>query len=313
MVSSYGDFVNIMNFPSDFTIDFMGVGTPKCGTEWLVACLSEHPEIDFSQHKEPHFFLSPPQDNEFFQNVYTINRLKTVDEYRNDFSWDTGKKRGEFSIQYVFDKPALMKVKEAFPNIRIILAIRNPVRFLYSLYWYLKYSHAHHKMPDTFEEAIASENTTQPYHKSKARFATHIKNCMDIFSKEQLLVVPLLDIRDNPKKTLKEVYEFIGVDSSFEPSVLYKRKNKTTKLRHPFIAEITDFAINTMLELKMDRALNNLINTDCFIKKAYRKIMYTSESYPPMAKATEQKLKEEFRQEVETIEQLLQRDLQAWK
>lgn len=301
-----------MEIPKDLTVDFIGVGTPKCGTEWIVACLREHPEVDFSLHKEPHVFMSL-QDSKLMGRAYAINRLKTIEEYKNDFTWKEGTKKGEFSIQYIFDKKALEKTKKAFPNAKIILTIRNPVDWLYSLYWYLRFSNAYHRIPATFEEALETTNPDQPYHKNKANFGDHIKMCMDIFGRKNLLIIPLEDVKNSPEKTIKKIYSFVGIDPNYNPTMLNVHMNKTTALRFPGLSKYIDFLINTMVILKLDRLLNHAINVDCRFRRIYQKIAHTDKKYPPMSKETRKKLKREFKDQIEKVEKLLKRDFSHWK
>jgi len=44
------------NMPSTFKADFLGIGTPKCGSTWLFFALGQHPKICLSEPKEINYF-----------------------------------------------------------------------------------------------------------------------------------------------------------------------------------------------------------------------------------------------------------------
>lgn len=294
-----------------FTIDFMGIGTPKCGTEWVVACLREHPEIDFSKHKEINYFLSPTKGVTNF--VYENIRIKTPKEYKKQFSWEKNKKRGVWNNHYIFDNSALEKVKRAFPDIKIIVALRNPVKYLYSIYWYLKYSHIYHLIPETFEKALETKIKDDLYNKKNAKFGTLLKNVKKIFGNENVFVVLVDDIKEKPDRAIKALYKFLEVDPEFNPESAFKRINPTKEIRFPILMKYIHKLVETITKSGYGNLINDLINTANPIKKIYKLIMHKDQKYPPIKPDTEKKLKKYYKKEVEILEKLLKRNLDDWK
>ena len=73
-----------------FRANFMVIGAQKCGTTSLARQLSEHPEICFSDEKEPGFFNS------------TTDWKLGLEEYHRLYSPSLGQLCGEASTMYTF-------------------------------------------------------------------------------------------------------------------------------------------------------------------------------------------------------------------
>ena len=100
-------------------IDFIGLGAQKAGTSWVYACLYEHPEIH-APIKELHFF-----SRDRFS--------KGKDWYESHFSHrKEGQKVGEFSTSYLYSKETPERIKELYPEVKLIAIVRNPVTRAYS-------------------------------------------------------------------------------------------------------------------------------------------------------------------------------------
>lgn len=107
---------------------FFIVGAPKCSTSSLALHLSEHPEIAFSEPKEPHYFSSdypfgPPE-------------MSSLDNYLNCFC-PTERTRifGEGSVFYLYSNEAIQKIEEfSSGQAKYIVCLRNPVDASFSLH-----------------------------------------------------------------------------------------------------------------------------------------------------------------------------------
>ncbi len=75
--------------------NFFIVGAPKCGTTALAAYLKEHPQVFFSDPKEPHYF------NDDFANRHTTS-LQTYLSYFHD-ALDSHLAIGKYQL-YFFKK-----------------------------------------------------------------------------------------------------------------------------------------------------------------------------------------------------------------
>ncbi|MFZ4733319.1 MAG: sulfotransferase family protein [Pirellulales bacterium] len=95
-------------------LHFLGIGAQKSGTSWLHAVLCQHPAIRFPGVKEVHF--------------WDQQRHLGLDWYRGLFAGDDGRRAGEITPAYAILPPAtIAEVREAFPSVRLIYLIRNPI------------------------------------------------------------------------------------------------------------------------------------------------------------------------------------------
>src|SRR5690606_30424745 len=102
-------------------IDFIGIGASKSASSWVYQCLSEHPSICASRRKEIRFF----------DNIH--NFKKGLVWYFSFFpEKKEGQLMGEFSPMYIELTQTAKRIKELFPDVKMIAIFRNPVERIYS-------------------------------------------------------------------------------------------------------------------------------------------------------------------------------------
>lgn len=301
---------DIRTKPKDFNIDVVGIGTPKCGTEWLVYYLRKHPQIDFSKHKEPSFFLS--KDVCLYDFFFEKMRPTTWEEYTKEFSNGQSKLKMEFTINYIFDRKGLFLLKEAFPSVKIIIALRNPINFLYSHFWYLKQSSMYGKLPDTFEEFLCLKDATRPYGKHTAFFAEKVKFCIELFGVSNTHIILMDDIINSPDTVLSKLCEFLNIDSALMTRDAYILRNPTNMLRFPVIMRFISLFIRVLVFFGFSKQLNTIMHSDSNIRYFYRKILHKSVKYPDMLDTTRRMLMAEFKTDILALEKVINRDLSKW-
>ena len=214
-------------------IDFLGIGCIRSGSTWLAESLRQHPQIVFPNLTEDAAFskynLSSKEIN-FFNNpfVHDVEEAgrstwgKGLDWYKNLFLEKEGNadcKYGEFSPNYMFRRESVRRIKTLFPNIKLILTLRNPVDMLHSFYLLRKRS-IRFILPQTFEEAIE-----QGYYVDYGYYFKHLEPFFRIFGHQNIKVVLLDDIKNHPKNVVKDVYRFLGVSTDYMPNVFGQKIN----------------------------------------------------------------------------------------
>lgn len=101
---------------------FMIIGEAKCGTTSLYHYLCQHPQIISASNKEIHFFDRRPK--QFF-------RYSKYFPLRSFFS-NQGLITGEASPSYLYFPNCAEKISEKFPDMKIIIILRNPSCRAYS-------------------------------------------------------------------------------------------------------------------------------------------------------------------------------------
>ncbi len=203
--------------------DFIIIGAQKAGTSSLYFYLSQHPGITVSATKEIHYY-----------NYYAL-RGKGLGWYRSFFPLMLSSKHqvtGEASPYYLFDENVPPRIKKDIPDVKLIALLRNPIDRAYSAYNMNKRQENRKDFP-TFEEAISNEDMSSEQsvlYLFRGRYADHIKNWHRHFNRDQFLFIKSEEFFQNPKKTLGEVYEFLGVERIYPDNIQAQEVGNYTDL-----------------------------------------------------------------------------------
>ena len=187
--------------------------------------LRHHPEINVSMNKEPCFFSE--------------NYNKGFDWYKKNWSSKKGIK-GEFTNHYIFKKEALEKLKKDFPNVKIIVLLREPISRSISHYRMVcryKNFQKNIKINDLDKDIIY-----------RSYYFDHISFLFKTFSKKQILVEYYDNILQDPQLLLDKVNKFLNVQiidfsnhinkwhgKGYNPK--YIILTKVTKVIHEFLSK----------------------------------------------------------------------------
>ncbi len=195
--------------------DFLIVGVGKCGTSSLYVYLNEHPQILRPVEKEIHFLNH--------QNHWNQGE----DWYRSHFPpipEGCHFLTGEATPWYITTFNAERKVFELFPEVKPIVLLRNPVD--------RAISHYHMHVADgrdrrSLEEAMTAEMEilqgledptqvgktnywqTQQGYLLLGLYFYFLKKWVQVFSKQQLLILKSEDLYQQPAEIMKQVYDFL--------------------------------------------------------------------------------------------------------
>ena len=209
--------------------DFIVIGAMRSGTSTLYNCLKQHPYILSAMKKEIHYFDIPR------------NFEKGIHWYNSQFP-KKGRSfiTGEATPSLLFFKDAPKKVKQLFPNIKLIAILRDPVARAFSHYKKILYGSRHldaSKTPKnvenkTFEIALQLEEARiksdhRAAHKfsyfGRGKYSDQLKNWFKFFPKEQFHIIIFEEFITNPEKHVNEVFRFLGLP---EHKILsYENKN----------------------------------------------------------------------------------------
>jgi hypothetical protein len=197
------------------------VGAPKCGTTAWATYLGEHPQVFFSDPKEPGHFQTD------FPGTLHVRDEK---DYRALFRGaGNAKVIGEGTPRYLFSAAAAQNIKAFNPAARILIFLRDQVDYLPSLHNQQLFNGS--EVIEDFETAwrLSSSGRAPPSareprfldYEAQGRFHEQVMRYVDAFGREQVRVFHFDDWTRNPIAVYREILDFLGLDddgrTSFEP------------------------------------------------------------------------------------------------
>jgi Sulfotransferase domain len=230
---------NLMRLMPDFII----IGTMRGGTTSLYSYLTDHPQIGSAYMKEVHFFdVYYHKGLSWYRSQFPSAVQKIYAERVQKHSFVTG----EASPYYLFHPHAPRRIAKILPRVKLVVLLRNPVSRAYSHYYH-EVAGGHEAL--SFEEAIDREeerigkeaeklaqdgryvsfNHRHFSYLSRGIYVDQLKIWMDIFPREQFLVLKSEDFYADPAAGLKQVLQFIEVPDVGikEQKEVYEQLNTT--------------------------------------------------------------------------------------
>lgn len=299
--------------------NFIVAGAPRCGSTALYAYLSAHPQIFMSKVKELNYFADD------FPAMQKIN-FRTHDDYLLQFADATEAHLGvgEASPFYLFSKVAFEKMHASLPNAKIIVSLRNPVDFVHS-YHQLNLSLLREDEEDLQKAWALQDERKQgkslPKNLREAelliygelgKFSQYIEKLFAIYPREQIKIILLDDWKVDAQAVYEALLAFLEIPSDgredFTPvNANFENKSKfLAKLFHPS-PKVYDFFMKVI----------SLLGAG-FMEKVsvvYNKIERLNTAPAKRAEMDAEfraYLVEYFREDIEKLAQLINRDLEGW-
>ncbi len=285
-------------------LNFIGIGVQRSGTSWLYNALRQHPEVSFGMQKEINFFN---ETNCFYnEEVMPKNFSKGIKWYLRQLNLKEGKMNGEISPSYFSDEYASYRIKELFPNVKILAILRNPIDRAYSQYrFFCSGSRCH--LHGNFDTAVRK----YPEFIERGFYYKHLKKYYELFPRGNVGTFIYDDLAENPQKFLSDIEKFLGI-SEFMPENLFKKVNQPRV--YPQAVEKIIFEIRKFQRFP---SVDRLFGTEAFIKLRDKFNENLASKRPvfkidPLKKETIQYLKGVFREDILKLQQLINRDLSIW-
>jgi Sulfotransferase domain len=290
------------------------IGAAKAGTTALYNYLTQHPQVFLSQVKEPEFFS---------KEEYYARGLDWYQEWHFEGAEEYSV-RAEATPHYLYwsDKVA-PRIKEAYRerSVNFIVSFRHPVSRAYSWYWNM----VREGIEDLdFDEALRVEerrlkqNRNELYqlgsmaygYSAGSRYASLLQPYLELFSPENFFFVLQDDLKFRANETCREIFEFLGIESSIEINL--SNSNRATmprsRLLHKALRRRPPFQefIKPFIPIRVRRVRRSLKS----------KIMETNlkeTPYAPLHPQLASELRLSYRTEIEKLEKIIGRELSSWK
>ncbi len=214
-------------------LDFIVIGAAKSGTTTLFELSKKHPEIFMPREKEIPFF-----SDEYLYKKGISWYLSTYFRYNDE------RKCGSMTPQYMLGEGAnnpdkvAERIKQDFPDIKIVAILRHPVERAYSHYQMLS-QRGHFKkgfsvtVEDLLNDSSLDDYRTglNPIEDSNAfllgsEYGRILSYYYKKFSREQILVLFTDDLKRDPSSVLENYFGFLGINTTYKPETLGKEFRK---------------------------------------------------------------------------------------
>ena len=300
-------------------------GAPRAGTTSLHSLLAQHPDVYMSKVKEPHYFardINRRYEEHAGRPIPSL--IRTEERYLKLFEGaGEAAVRGESSVYYLYSEVAAQEIARFAPDARIIVMLREPADFLYSLHGRLR-SMGDEDRP--FAEALELEPARARGQQLPrtvrfpeilryswyTRYAENLERFQRLFGSERVLVLLFEDYRSEKERVWGEVLDFLGVaraDLPEEEFVNPHQEPRSTRLT-VFLRERAHWLDDPPAGSRWSLATRAR-------RRAYRvleRFNWRDRQRPPMDAVLRERLRAEYRPEAERVAELLERPdvLERW-
>jgi len=288
--------------------DFFLAGAPKSGTTALSEYLREHPGVFFSNPKELNYFCEDFAEHRF---------IRTRADYEKQFMAAAPEQRvGEGSVVYLYSRVALANIRAFNPDAQIIIMLRNPLDMIPALHQ--QFLAALYEDEPSFERAWSlQEERAQGRHIPRlcrepellayrriGLLGEQVERLWRVFPREQTLLILFDDFIADTAATYRQVLDFLGLedDGRNEFPVVNEAHALRTGLAGRVVRSAPPALRNLITRMRyhpVTRALPAL--ADRWLKQPQPRT--------ELSGAFREGLKAAFREDVELLGQLLERDL----
>ena len=254
--------------------DFIIIGAGRAGTTALYSYLIQHPLIAAASTDnnesvaDLHFFEYIISNNiQWYKSHFPILFSKS-NKHKNSFI------TGEYTSTYMYHPDVPKRIFNLLPKIKLIVILRNPIDKAYSTY---QQQFRFGEYTTSFEDAINAEfrridlnkdfpelNSDNPNFKNYVAqniirhgiYADYLETWLEIFNKEQILILNSDDLKKSTKETLRRVFNFLNV-SNYD----IKDTSQVNVGKYPTINKITRKKLIEFFKPHNQR-LNKLLDTE---------------------------------------------------
>ncbi len=307
---------------------FLIVGAVKAGTTSIHEYLQMHPEVYMSPVKETNYFsdadmlfdhfnvdykqdinvnldkyLSGPMDTKIH-----IAHVRTAAQYDALYKNVTNQKAiGEVSNSYLYCPSTAQKIKEALPDVQIVMILRNPIERLYSQFL------MNLKLGKIAERDLLKEIAADQAKSLKGWGVSHlylevglyyeqVKRYTDLFPGHKIKILFYDDYKQQPKQAMQELFAFLHVNPAFEPD-MSQRYNEAGM---PRFGKLNYW----LTQIGVYGLVKRLFPAD--IKERLKSVIYTRSNIPSITPQEKAWLIDYYRSDVQQLSTLLNKDLSHW-
>jgi hypothetical protein len=279
-------------------VSFLYIGTGRSASTWFFEVLREHPRV----------FVPLNKGTFYFSHFYASGREWYDGFFRTSHN---ASMVGEVCEDYLSNRDALQRIKEYRSDIRLVCCLRNPYERAISAWRFLNRN-------GIGTESLADQGAIRPDIFFMGNYGSQIEFLLSLFEREQVLLIVFDDVVRAPREVVRNLYEFLGVDSRFQPKCVDRVSNANGK---PRIRPVARFVNKVhMLSWGRSRFFSNFvgrIKRIGWIRSMVRKILYdergVTETWINRLVDFPDEVIVQYEEEITKLEGLLGRSLAHWR
>lgn len=304
------------------TPNFFIVGAAKSGTTAVARYLAEHPQVYMSPIKEPSYFardiIGTLQPSGWARNQRGLDRylkgrmsgrrggcVLEWEAYLRLFRNVVGETAiGEASTAYLISPKAPSDIRSAIPRARIIILLRSPIERVVSTYrMFCRNGRLRTGLSEIIQyNGSGALSEWRRMLLETRKVATGVERFLNTFSESQVAWYFHEELSSDAIAVMQRMYTFLQIDPAFRPDVS-RRYNEETLPKAPLLH-------HAMRTAGLWDVANRV--TPAKVRPLLRRFFFQARSQPPLSATDRGILVEYFREDVNRLSYLLQRDLSHW-
>ena len=295
--------------------NFFIVGAPKCGTTALSEYLKTHKDIFISNPKEIHFFAS---------DFKKLSCAKNLEEYISLFNVDTYdyKAIGEASVFHLYSDDAIENIYNFNKDAKIIVMLRSPIDYIYS--YHSQALFAGNEIIEDFKHAWSMQKSRKLgnnipstckskkilLYKEASLFGEQVERLLNVFPKKQVHFILIDDLKKNVRQVYLEVLAFLDVKD--DGKIDFEKVNENKKHRFKSLGKLRNNPPKGLISIvKKFKKVVGIENIS--LMKKIHELNREKVQREPLSQEFKKELLDEFIDDINKLEKLINRDLSVWK
>ena len=296
------------------------VGAPKTGSTYLSRVFEKSSDVFVPAVKEPHYFASDFDTSTFSSDYRRVTQeswisgkiglskkrhidfIKDEDKYLGLYKKsERFKYRLDSSTGYLFSDMAALEIAKFDANAKIIICLRHPVERAFS-HWVMD-RRIGLDNSRSFIEAIERDLEIEPRCWGLAHlyidlglYYKQVKKYLNLFKREQILILDYADLVNSPIKFLDQVRHFLELDT-IEKELI--KVNQASLPRFP-----------KLISVLKSSGIDSLVPPMC--RNRLRTFLYSVQLAPSVSSEERRYVGKYFQSDILKLEELLNADFGHW-
>ena len=281
---------------------FLIPGASRSGTTTLWSIIKQHPSICLPKKKELRFFEKDKKYergmDKYEKHFEYCKKNNEIGEASTTYFEKGIRKDKDNSYIYDVDDDPAIRIKKNYPNIKLVISLRNPIDRIYSQF-YKNRKMGIEKEEDVMRAIKKEVGGKRSYKRDKCcwlyrnSYSLHIEKWLELFSRSQIKIIIFEEWINEKEKTANDLFEFLGVDRNVGINV-NKKKNVGKSVMSDRLAVLRRKYLS-------DTLLGELVST-----------INRSRGRPEPSKCEREWLFELLKDDINNLEHILDRSLKVW-